>query len=192
MFNCYPDILPTDLAKLFLSVTMILTFPLPFFTCRELLIISFFGSDDGTMNLVEHAEDTEALLTESGGDAAPPVAVFNRSTALLPGPGHQLRLPYHVGLTVAMWVVVVALAISAPSLGDVLDLVGCATGTLIAFVLPGLFSLQLEGYTAKAALLLGVGGVVGTIGTFFSLKTLFLDALSNDSDTSGMWTRKHT
>ena len=93
----------------------------------------------------------------------------------MPGESNQLKLPYHVSLTVGLWKLVVSLAISAPSLGDVLDLVGCATGTLIAFVLPGLFSLQLQGYTSQAALLLGVGGLVGTIGTFSSLQRLLHD-----------------
>ena len=63
----------------------------------------------------------------------------------------------------------------SPRAGDVLDLVGCASGTLIAFVLPGLFSLQIKGYSTEGALLLGVGGLVGAIGTIFSLKGLVKD-----------------
>jgi amino acid permease len=63
----------------------------------------------------------------------------------------------------------------APSLGDVLDLVGCAAGTMIAFVLPGLFSFRLQGYTHLAAVILAVGGIVGLIGTVFSLQKLITD-----------------
>jgi amino acid permease len=67
------------------------------------------------------------------------------------------------------------MALLAPSLGDVLDVVGCATGTLIAFLLPALFSLKLQGYSRLAVVLLVVGGSVGLIGTFFSLTQLIQD-----------------
>jgi amino acid permease len=70
---------------------------------------------------------------------------------------------------------VTLLAIAAPSLGDVLNLVGCATGTVIAFLLPALLSLKIEGYSHMAMVILCVGGIVGTVGTWFSLKKLVLD-----------------
>ena len=172
MFNCYPDILATDLAKLVLSLTMLLTFPLPFFTSREILIISFLkggakgldGSDAVEPLIVLERNVTEEEAENNGGN-----------DYLLPGEGNQLRLPYHILWTVGLWMLVVSLAITAPNLGDVLDLVGCASGTLIAFVMPGLFSLQIKGYSTEGALLLGIGGIVGTIGTIFSLKRLLED-----------------
>ena len=39
IFQIYPQTWMIDVAKLLLCITMILTFPLPFFTCRELLIV---------------------------------------------------------------------------------------------------------------------------------------------------------
>ena len=172
MFNCYPDILATDLAKLFLSLTMLLTFPLPFFTSREILIISFLK--DGAKGKGGAAGDAGEPLIRLESAESEPISTEEVSP-LLPGEGNQLRLPYHILWTVGLWILVVTLAVSAPSLGDVLDLVGCASGTLIAFVMPGLFSLQIKGYSTEGALLLGVGGFVGTIGTFFSLRRLLKD-----------------
>jgi hypothetical protein len=46
---------------------------------------------------------------------------------------------------------------------------------MIAFVLPGLFSFRLQGYTHLAAIILAVGGIVGLIGTVFSLQKLITD-----------------
>lgn len=153
---------------------MLLTFPLPFFTSREILIISFLK--DGAMGFRSAETNRPLFVLERDADAADQLEA-KESEFLLPDQGNQLRLLYHVLLTVALWMLVVSLAITAPSLGDVLDLVGCASGTLIAFVLPGLFSLQIKGYSTEGALLLGIGGVVGTIGTIFSLVALLEDIL---------------
>lgn len=97
------------------------------------------------------------------------------SPYLLPGEDRQLKLKYHVLLTLLLWGVTVILALYAPSLGDVLNLVGCATGTIIAFILPAMFAFRIEGYSRTAALLIVVGGVVGCIGTYFSLVDLIND-----------------
>jgi hypothetical protein len=94
---------------------------------------------------------------------------------LLPEDDRQLRLPVHVCITAQIWLIVTGLAIAAPNLGDILDLVGCASGTLIAFVIPGLLSFYIEGYNHLAMVILTVGGVVGTVGTYFSIKQLVSD-----------------
>jgi len=44
-----------------------------------------------------------------------------------------------------------------------------------AFILPGLFSFRLQGYKHLAAFILAVGGVVGLVGTAFSLQKLISD-----------------
>lgn len=156
---------------------MLLTFPLPFFTSREILILSFLKSPDDNRFGSGDAEAPLIALERNGEDSD---TFWNLSSyVLLPGEGNQLRLPYHIACTVGLWMLVVTLAISAPSLGDVLDLVGCATGAMIAFVMPGLFSLQIKGYTTQGALLLGIGGIVGVIGTFFSLRRLLFDMTSS-------------
>lgn len=212
IFEIYPSGWLIDLAKLLLCVTMVLTFPLPFFTSRELLIITLIHPLCG----IEHTQQVatigdaetsqtsmenqlqEPLLQDEGQDVDEGEDASNTSiisdvasiateisrriveTAsprkwLLPDDNRQLRLPGHVGLTFKLWLIITGLAVAAPSLGDVLDLVGCATGTVIAFVLPALLSLKVEGYSSLAMLILCVGGIVGTVGTFFSLKKLFLD-----------------
>ena len=48
---------------------------------------------------------------------------------------------------------------------EVLDLVGSATGTIIAFVLPAMFSFKLKGYTNTAPYIYG-WGTVGVVGVF--------------------------
>lgn len=46
---------------------------------------------------------------------------------------------------------------------------------MIAFILPSLLSFRIEGYSHMAMLIFLVGGAVGTVGTFFSLKQLWSD-----------------
>jgi amino acid permease len=220
IFEIYPAIQIISLAKLLLCVTMLLTFPLPFFACRELLIIMSFPtapvpssprpeSVDHNVAALEEPLLTEGLLDESfikfenrsdqDDDADKSMehelcrddsmmdgrtmdlsalsahAIQMLHSCLLQGEERQLKLPYHVVLTCKLWVVVTALAISAPNLGDILNLVGCATGTLIAFVFPACLAFRLQGYSDTAMILLIVGTTVGLIGTFTSLKQLVTD-----------------
>lgn len=42
LFQNYPESVLLDQAKILLCISMLLTFPLPFFTCRELVIVFFF------------------------------------------------------------------------------------------------------------------------------------------------------
>jgi amino acid permease len=198
IFEIYPQSWIIDVAKLLLCITMVLTFPLPFFACRELLIITLIhpfcgidlvssveSSNDLQRPLLaeETVEATDDIGAANSDDTASITSVLSRRVLqtvtpknwLLPDDDRQLQLPGHVALTVKLWIVATGLAIAAPSLGDVLNLVGCATGTIIAFILPGLLSLRIEGYSNLACLILVVGGVVGTVGTYFSLKKLVID-----------------
>jgi len=245
IFTIYPDSILLDLAKLLLCITMLLTFPLPFFSCRELVILFFWpfaptrdrdAEETESRNLFAdleeplllHQQDSEQQQDETHDDgndgnvvavhpadaagaavddnhdvgptaaAAPALdrsesmahsvvsldlsvlstmAIDAMNSVLLPGEERQLKLSYHVGVTCKLWFVVTAFAIASPNLGDVLDLVGCASGTLIAFVFPGCFAIRLQGYSHTAALLLVVGGVVGTVGTICGLKKFVKDAV---------------
>jgi amino acid permease len=254
IFQIYPDTTVVDLAKLLLSITMMLTFPLPFFTCRELVIVVFFtestrcdhGREQENPELEEplmgtrrnedlegdeieigcsdavvetNALETYAALAGSRVESESSLAATNpldtyavlarretppgrglrrfesaESTSLsldlsvlssaarqvldsilLPDDPRQLKLPYHIGLTSKLWFAATGLAIAAPNLGDVLDLVGCFSGTVIAFILPGSIAWKLQGYSTTAAIILIVGGVVGVIGTSCSLKKFVHD-----------------
>lgn len=194
IFEIYPQGWMIDLAKLLLCTTMVLTFPLPFFTCRELLIVTFVHPlcdvemvtmQDGA-SLQEPLLDARSHNSASVSREADNVSVVTDISRrileaaaprdwLLPDDDRQLKWAGHIGLTVKLWIITTGLAVAAPSLGDVLDLVGCATGTIIAFILPALLSFKLDGYSHLAMLILVVGGLVGTVGTFFSLRKLFLD-----------------
>jgi len=207
IFQIYPQGWLIDLAKLLLCVTMVLTFPLPFFTCRELLIVTFIhpfcgiGDGNGTDTPSTRTESMESDLQQplldpvrddsdeqmsnpsNSGDTRSVATEISRRILesaepknwLLPGDDRQLQFAGHLALTVKLWVVTTGLAIAAPSLGDVLDLVGCASGTMIAFLLPALISFKIEGYSHLAMLIFLVGGFAGPVGTFFSLKKLFVD-----------------
>ena len=238
IFEIYPQTLLIDLAKLLLCITMILTFPLPFFTCRELIIVTFIhplciitsttsnnnqeengrstgdattddndlcepllpnGSSDVTNNNDEGGgcddevgQQYDELLNESrngggGGavisDSVSVVSELSRMIVhtatpknwLLPDDDRQLQLVGHMTLTGKLWVVATGFAIAAPNLGDVLDLVGCATGTIIAFILPAILAFRLEGFSLLALILLVVGGIVGTVGTYYSIDKLISD-----------------
>jgi len=202
IFQVYPsDLYSIDVAKLLLCCTMLLTFPLPFFTMREMIVLVLndcFGQDD------ESEEMRAALLAEEfgegdledtsffdptrsgmGGDsgganssnnvhAAARIGARSQQTRpwLKPGEERQLMFPYHFALSLLVWATTTVLAIKSPNLGDVLDLVGCATGTFIAFILPALFSFKLVGYTHLAAVIFILGGTVGSIGTYFSIMQL--------------------
>jgi len=225
IFELYPPIPVVDFAKLLLCVAMLLTFPLPFFTCRELLVVLFttgLGTRVGSIGAEEGDDidddvgvlEEEGLATSAAPDLREPLlsrandsrdgdsrsnhslgggllggesamsidlsvlsahAMNAVTSVLLPGDDRQLKLPYHIATTIKLWVVVTGLAIAAPNLGDVLDLVGCASGTIIAFVFPGLLSLKLQGFNYTALTILLVGGAVGTVGTFYSTKKLIAD-----------------
>jgi amino acid permease len=202
IFEIYPAIPIIDLAKLLLCTTMLLTFPLPFFTCRELVIVILWpcSHDEESVTSTDDAEVSadlqEPLLQEDDANNGDELdrSLLDRSLSLtdlsvlsaqamnvyhsflLPGAERQLILPLHILITVKLWIVITGLAIVAPSLGDVLDLVGCATGTLIAFILPSLLALRLQGYSHLAAIILIIGVVVGVVGTTYSLKKLGADA----------------
>ena len=200
IFQIYPGLWQIDVAKLLLCITMLLTFPLPFFTCRELLVVTFvhpfckeeLGGEEEESDRSEN-DLQEPLLAPAPDQQEDTISCADADTSivseisrvvqlaatpkhwLMPNDNRQLVLVGHVIVTVKLWIVITFLAITAPSLGDVLDLVGCAAGTIIAFILPALLSFSIEGYSHLALLLLLVGGTVGTVGTFFSLNKLFLD-----------------
>ena len=183
VFDMYPPLCAVDIAKLLLCVSMLLTFPLPFFSCRELVIVMLMSltqkaeiqADDTTaeqenLDNMSAMEEPLLILEEQQLSAQEenelPLWILSKG---------QLTMRYHIILTILLWSIATSLAIVAPSLGDVLDFVGCSTGTLIAFILPALFSLKLQGYSNLAALLLIVGGTVGSVGTVFSIQKLFVD-----------------
>jgi amino acid permease len=260
IFQIYPETVLIDLAKLLLCITMMLTFPLPFFTCRELLILFFFtnpsinnsndehgnntrntnsilngrnmndprnidgdlfgdlnepllesiderNDDDEDINNInnsfENQHDTsnsieaaninninnevdDSILPQSGSDilqlstsmdfsvlSTRAIEVWN--SALLPNDHRQLKLMYHIAVTCKLWFIVTVMALAAPNLGDVLDFVGCCSGTLIAFILPAIFAIRLQGWSTIAIIILFVGGLIGTIGTVCSLLKLWTD-----------------
>lgn len=146
IFHLYPPSLSLNTAKLLLSFMMMFTYPLPFLACRELVIISI-----PTTAAVDRDIDNWWLLESK-----------------------QLILPLHILVTVLLWSSSTFLALLAPSLGDVLNLVGCASGTMIAFILPAMFSFRINGYTRLAGLIFVVGGTVGTFGTLFSFQQMML------------------
>lgn len=158
IFELYPSLKAVAVAKLLLCFMMMFTYPLPFFSGRKLIIQSIPWSNHDELPMQpEDQQTTYWRLSE--------------------GHSKQLVPSLHVVVTVALWGITTLLAILAPSLADVLDLVGCTTGTVIAFILPALFSFKLRGYSHLAAFILFVGGTVGLVGTFLSLQTMIHDML---------------
>jgi len=111
----------------------------------------------------------------------------------------QLKFMYHIFVSFKLWKVVTGLAVLAPSssryVGNILDVLQCAFGTVIAFILPACLALQLQqqilrgrhqrlgehhqlsndsvhDLSSRTLLALGVGGLVGLIGTLLRLKEL--------------------
>lgn len=123
MFSLYPPLVSIDIAKLLLCVTMMFTYPLPLFSCRELIVISLPARKANETNLLIDVE----MPTDDHSDTA----VGRKAWWLLPEDVTQLIRPLHILVTVTLWYTSTELAIRAPSLGDVLNLVGCVAGTMI-------------------------------------------------------------
>lgn len=176
LFSLYPPQPAVDIARLLLCLTMLLTYPMPLFSFRELIIVSLpkhnvkseraHSNQDDKMRA--HESDHLLMKLESK-------KYHQKNHWLLRGDDHQLHRQYHFVLTVAIWAITLTLALSAPSLGEVLNLVGCLSGSLIAFILPGVISYQMHGYTFVGSTLFTVGVLVGCVGTFFSLVDLMRD-----------------
>ncbi|MGV2435042.1 MAG UNVERIFIED_CONTAM: amino acid transporter [Anaerolineae bacterium] len=182
LFVLYPELPIIDIAKLLLCITMLLTFPFPFFTCRDMMIVAASmivqrQRDAALAEPAAHDGDLDEPLLQQ--DVTPEnigstVAVESFPSWLIAE--RQLKLWLHILVTFLLWAVTTTLALVAPNLGDVLNLVGCATGTVIAFILPSLFYFKLRGHSHTAATLLVVGGSGRKRGTFFSTRQLVLDA----------------
>ena len=119
MFQLYPSSAAVDTCRILLCMSMLLTYPFPFLTVRELIIlaISLRTSKNGQL---EEAGSLDPLVQRKESYEA---------GWFLPGRERQLVLKYHVALTVSLWSATLYLALAASSLGDVLNLVGCTTGT---------------------------------------------------------------
>ncbi|GKY92652.1 hypothetical protein MPSEU_000235300 [Mayamaea pseudoterrestris] len=221
IFDMYPSIPIVNLAKMLLCFTLLLTFPLPFFTCRELFLLFITTADndeEADLRLIETTPSThdnpddpllelESCSLDGSAGHLPGrtrhvrVSSFHDSAISRqlcfdddedeiwrfsgwrsrvfrsPIQDLQLKLPYHFIWTITMWFIVIYLAIAAPNLGDVLNVVGCASGTMIAFLFPGAIAYRLEGYSWKAALIFGTGLVIAPVGTYFSVKKLIEDLI---------------
>lgn len=160
---------PVAMAKLLLSIMIMFTYPVTFLACRELCIpSSSLPSLSPSLTQQQSQLPLQLQLQQ-------PTTTSKKNACwwlLEHQQTKQLIAPLHVALTFVLWASTTILAILAPSLLDVLNLVGSATGTLIAFVLPALFSYRMRGYTHLATLLLVVGGSIGISGTYFSLVKL--------------------
>jgi amino acid permease len=145
---------------------------------RDTIISSIGGENGKEIN----PSPLSSPSSSTSGELSPeltcmPVAVVPTPSWILPNSyGRQLVLLWHASLTYFLWILVTCCAIKSPSLGDVLDLVGAFTGTLLAFILPALFSLKLRGHSRQSMLILVVGGFVGLLGTATSLIKFIKDS----------------
>jgi hypothetical protein len=64
MFKLYQPSKSLDMARILLSIGTLLTYPLPFFSLRELLVMSISGSFNANMEALSH------FLPTGGGDEA--------------------------------------------------------------------------------------------------------------------------
>ncbi len=165
MFELYPSTNAVDVCRILLCISMLLTYPFPFLTVRELFVLLFFAQKGNNTGLTA-IEGTQPLV-----EAASTIP-YGRSSLLLPGNDRQLKRKYHVALTIFIWFITLVLALGASSLGAVLNLTGCATGTVISYILPALFSYKLRGHTVLGSLLFVLGGSVGLVGTYYSIVAL--------------------
>lgn len=164
MFELYSPSKAVDICRILLCISMLLTYPFPFLTVRELLVV-LVCSQKGQNNELSVLDGTESL----GGK----FEIDDAGSMLQPGNDRQLKRRYHIALTLLIWFVTLVLALGASSLGAVLNLTGCATGTVISYILPAVFSYKLRGHTTIGTILFLLGGSVGIIGTYYSIVALF-------------------
>eukprot|EP00934_Nitzschia_sp_Nitz4_P005083 Nitzschia sp. Nitz4//scaffold112_size70979//3509//4952//NITZ4_005890-RA/size70979-augustus-gene-0.90-mRNA-1//-1//CDS//3329533229//5073//frame0 len=158
MFYLYPPSQAVDACRILLCLAILLTYPFPFLTVRELLVLLFRCPASSSAD----TSDTTSLLVDSEEQD-------HSNSWLLPGSDRQLKQVYHVSLTIILWLGTVTLALGASSLGSVLNLTGCACGTVISYILPALFSYKLRGHTVLGTILFVLGGSIGLVGTYYSI-----------------------
>merc|ERR1711862_817370 len=167
--------IPINIARILLSISSLLTYPLCFVSCREMIIISIPSRrnekhNDTTSNYHSdtiETDDEKMLLLEKNTTSISKNTIENNTEWLITGSGNQLIQSYHVVLSVFLYLISLTLAINATSLIAVLNLVGCATGTVLAFVLPSLFYFKLRGFNSLLPIFLFVvGGSIGLVGTW--------------------------
>lgn len=170
MFLLYPasKSAVVNAARLFLSMGVILTYPMPLFGLRDCLVRLLPTGGDGEMRTMIKTnnilpEETTSLIVS--GEKIFPSQSHRASTPML-------IAPLHAGLTIILWLVSLILALSVPSLGVVLNVVGCISGSLIAFLLPGLCWIRLVGWSVLAVFFCIAGTVLGCLGTYYSLVQL--------------------
>jgi sodium-coupled neutral amino acid transporter 11 len=167
IFSLYPRSLWVEFCRGLLCISMLLTYPFPFLTTRELLVLSFVSQRKHNKEQMDGVELMASLSQQVSKQPRP-----QPSAILLPGSDRQLLPLYHICLTVLLWLVTLLLALKASSLGSVLNMTGCVTGTAISYILPAVFSYKLRGHTVLGTLLFSVGGLVGIIGTIYSFLAL--------------------
>jgi len=171
MFYLYEQSKAVDVCRILLCISILLTYPFPFLTVRELVILVSAKKirSNNEFPLKQLGEEQPLVA----GKTMPSKTTSLNSSWLLPGEERQLKTKYHVILTILLWGISLFLALTATSLGAVLNFTGCTTGTVISYILPALFSYKLHGHTPIGTLLFIFGGVVGSIGTFYSILAFF-------------------
>lgn len=186
MFVNYPDCGEIDAARVLLAFTMMMSFPLPFFTIRELslvICVIIFGMGESEEDDWKVSE--KSMKGSDEGFLEKLIAEGNNRTRGRKGMGRflkdrtipdeplQLKTPFHILMTVVIWATAVSVAIEAPSLGAVLDLNGCICGSFIAFILPSIFEMKLRGKrSTKNKFMLIIGISITILGSIFSIKKI--------------------
>lgn len=182
LFTIYPASKVVDSAELLLSITMLFTYPMPFFTTRELILEWLVMGNVGNVATVGGGDVEEDAGTDDGiEEKLLPVNESIESklefymvpASLEDGNTYQLKRRYHVIMTLVIWGTTLFIALAADSLGSVLDLVGCISGSAIAFIIPALINIKLEnrcGFIITT--MLCVSCFILVIGSAFSLLNL--------------------
>ncbi|KAL7520337.1 hypothetical protein ACHAWX_005061 [Stephanocyclus meneghinianus] len=136
------------------------------------------GEEDVPSPLSSPEPSYSSYKESSSEESTPSARVYAPRWLLRNGNSRQLSFLWHAALTFALWLLATMCAIKSPSLGDVLNLVGSFTGTLLAFILPALFAFKLKGFSHVSFTILTIGGVVGICGTISSLIKFVRDVQS--------------
>ncbi|KAL7566865.1 hypothetical protein ACA910_021358 [Epithemia clementina (nom. ined.)] len=194
LFLQYPqNIAVVSVARVFLSISMLFTYPMPLFALREIVLLCADAvlmrrlrrqcikeMCDVMASSIEtpYTEDEEEEHDSFPNSSTTGVDTFDSQAAAYPSTtslGHwkTTRWLKHVVLTVALVAASMILAMSGASLGQILNLIGCVSGTLISFILPAVFSFRLQGVTPLGIIFMIVGSFVGIVDGVYILSSGF-------------------
>ncbi|KAJ9458031.1 Vacuolar amino acid transporter 6 [Diplonema papillatum] len=226
IFENYESRTRIDVARLLMSVNMMLSFPMNFGVARETLQVLLAQMSTDPEERERHAAQRNSIAGLAPGDrrsnasgayagcrlstvtagsklsdrscmsfdqyGRPTAAVYSELdhpplteavSAARGGTREHTSLTLHLTTTLPLFALTIGVGLVAPDLGPTLDLVGGLLGSLLGFVFPAYFALQLETNPLRGRLACWTMLVLGSTLALVSTVTSVRDIVLGDGDT---------